>query len=211
MIIKEPENVALKISDSTRKYLKLFFGKDVPTRKLAALVGALDDAVVSITPLGNGFISDSKHKYLIEQTRIGGGSEDLGMFIKNEFFQLTGDAPDKIGLISLVRQVVAARELGFAFIRTFAEGYAGDPDYYIGYYVWARFGFNAPLKEQEISNLPQELAGCADLTDLMLNGGHEWWKQNGSARDMIFPLSDDELSLIVLRNYSKEMRMETDL
>lgn len=115
------------------------------------------------------------------------------------------------GLVSFIRQVVAAKELGFAFIRTYAEGYFDDPDQYIGYYGWTRFGFNAPLEEPEIETLPQELEGCADLNDLMVCGGQKWWRRNGTARDVIFSLSEDELSLTVLRNYLAEKEVETAL
>lgn len=211
MIVGEPENITLKISNSTEEHLRSFFGGEIPERKLAALVGALDESVIEITPLGNGFLSTTRHKYLIEQTRIGGSDVDFGLFITNEFFQLTGDAPEGTGLISFIRQVVAAKELGFSFIRTYAEGYFDDPDQYVGYYVWARFGFNAPLEEAEIEVLPQELENCADLNDLMMRGGHKWWRRNGTARDMIFSLSEDELSLTVLRNYLAEKEVETDL
>lgn len=211
MIINEPDKITLKISASTKEHLEVFFRGEVPKRKLAALVGALDEAVIEIIPLGNGFLSTARHKYLVEQTRIGGSAADLGLFITNEFFGLTGDAPEGTGLICFIRQVVAAKELGFTFIRTYAEGYFDDPDHYIGYYVWARFGFNAPLETTELKVLPQELKNCEDLNDLMVRGGHEWWRRNGSARDMIFSLSEDELSLTVLRNYLAEKEVETDL
>ena len=207
----EPQNVSLKVSASTREHLNIFFGKVVPDCKLAALVGSLDDAVVEIAPHGDGFISSAKHRYLTEQIRIGGSHEDFGLFLRNEFFQLSGDAPEGIGLVSFVRQVVAARELDFAFIRTYAEGSVDDPDGFIGYYVWARFGFNAPLEKDEITTLPEEYEECRDLNDLMLRGGHEWWRQNGSARDMIFLLSEEEPSLTVLRNYLMEKGVETKL
>lgn len=207
----EPQNVSLKIASSTREHLESFFGKAVPDHKLAALVGALDDAVVEIVPHGDGFISSAKHRYLTEQIRIGGSHEDFGLFLRNEFFQLSGDAPEGIGLVSFVRQVVAARELSFAFIRTYAEGSVNDPDGFVGYYVWARFGFNAPLDEEEIAALPEEFEGCADLNALMLHGGQEWWRQNGSARDMIFLLSEEEPSLTVLRNYLMEKGGKTNL
>lgn len=211
MLIKEPKNISLRVTSVTQKHLRKFFGKTISDTKLAALVGALDESIIEITPLGEGFISETKHRFLIEQTRIGGSHEQFGLFITNEFFQLNGDAPAGIGLISFVRQVMAARELNFAFIRTYAEGFLDDPDGFIGYYVWARFGFNAPLSDREVSQLPAEYQGCLDLNDLMLRGGHEWWRQNGSARDMIFLLSDDELSLEVLRNYLEEKEVQANL
>lgn len=90
MIINEPENIMLTISDSTKEHLKRFFGEEVPEGKLAALVGALDEAVVEITPLGDGFLSTARHRYLIEQTRIRGSAADFGLFITNEFFSING-------------------------------------------------------------------------------------------------------------------------
>ena len=211
MIINEPQNITLKATNSTRKHLRIFFGRTISDTKLAALVGALDESVITITQRGSGFFSEAKHRYLIEQIRIGGSSDEFGLFITNEFFQLTGDAPEGTGLISFIRQVIAARELGFTFIRTYAEGFFDDPDGFVGYYVWARFGFNAPLNEQEIAALPAEYKNCLDLNELMLHGGQEWWRQNGSARDMIFLLADGELSLAVLRNYLAEKEVQANL
>jgi hypothetical protein len=210
MIVTVPKDISLKATASTRKHLEAFFGAAVPDNKLASLVGALDGSIIEIAPLGEGFISRARHQYLIEQIRIGGGGE-AGLFLTNEFFQLTGDAPEGTGLISFIRQVTAARDLGFTFIRTYAEGSVSDPDGFIGYYVWARFGFNAPLEEHEIENLPPELGKCRDLNDLMMRGGQEWWRQNGSGRDMIFLLSDGELSLTVLGNYLADKEVEVEL
>lgn len=213
MIIDEPKDITLNISEKTRKHLEMFFGKTIPDNKLAALVGAIDGSVIEISPRGNGFVSDAKHEYLVEQTRIGGKDEDLGLFIINEYFMLTGDAPEGIGRTSFIRQVITARELGFRFIRTYAAGSIDDPDGFIGYSVWAKFGFNAALKPNEIESLPPEYNDCKDLNSLMLLGGEEWWIQNGSGRDMIFFLSDDEgeLSLAVLRNYLLEREVEIEL
>src|SRR5687767_8903036 len=110
MIISEPKGISLKATEATREHLAFFFGDVIPDSRLAALVGALDGSVVEITPLGDGFISRARHQYLIEQIRIGGSGE-AGLFLTNEFFQLTGDAPEGTGLISFIRQVTAAREL----------------------------------------------------------------------------------------------------
>ena len=211
MIISEPKNILLNATPPTRKHLENFFGKTIPDNKLAALVGALDESVIEITPIGDGFISVAKHQFLLEQIRVGGSHEELGLFITNESFVLAGDAPEGTGLISFIRQVTAAKEMGFSFIRTHGAGSFDDPDGFIGYYVWARFGFNAPLSEEEVAQLPAEYADCRDLNELMLNGGHEWWEQNGSSRDMIFMLSDEELSLTVLRNYMAERKVQVEL
>lgn len=79
-------------SEATRKHLAAFFGDALPDSKLASLVGALNGSVTEITPLGSGFLSRARHRYLVEQTRSGGSGE-AGLFLTNEFFQLTGDAP----------------------------------------------------------------------------------------------------------------------
>lgn len=132
-------------------------------------------------------------------------------FISNVFFALTPDAPNGLGLLSFVRQVAAAQKLGFTFIRTFAEGKFDDPTNFIGYYVWARFGFNAPLEENELEDLPTELTGCLDLNDVMLRGGQDWWRQAGTGRDMIFMLAEETPSINVLRSYLAEKGVEYKL
>lgn len=207
----KPQNATLVISEFSRKQLRKFFGRVVSDVQLAALVGALDDAVVEISFSRSSFEAVVKHEYIVEQYRIVGSASNLGFFINNVFFELVADAPDGLGLLSFVRQVAAAGQLGFSFIRTFAEGYFGDPNNFIGYYVWARFGFNAPLEPDEIAGLPPELEGCEDLNAVMLRGGEAWWRQVGTGRDMIFMLSDDEPSVNVLRGYLAEKGTDLSL
>ena len=213
MTIDEPKGVTLNITEATRRHLDAFFGKTVPDSKLAALVGAIDGSVIEIVPRGDGFVSNAKHEYLVEQTRIGGEDGQFGLFIVNEYFRLTGDAPEGLGRTSILRQIFTARELGFSLISTYAAGSIDDPDGYIGYHIWAKFGFNAPLEPHEIENLPPEYKDCKDISSLMLQGGEEWWRQNGSGRGMIFSLSDEdgELSLAVLSSYLLDREVEIKL
>jgi hypothetical protein len=98
-----------------------------------------------------------------------------------------------------------------SFIRTYAEGSFEDETGFIGYYVWARYGFNAPLSEEEIDSLPTDLVGCTSLNEIMLKEGQDWWRHEGSGRDMIFMLSENEPSLGVLRNYLREKGVKEQL
>jgi len=72
-----------------------------------------------------------------------------------------------------------------------------------GYYTWARFGFDAYLGPEKVF-LPPHLSRVKTTNDLMLNGGHLWWKQHGSQRSMVFDLAEDSSMMQVFQAYLKE-------
>lgn len=77
--------------------------------------------------------------------------------------------------------------------------------------MWARYGYNAPLKPDEIALLPDELKGCKTLNDIMRRKGKDWWKVNGSERDMVFSLDKRSSMMSVLRTYIEELGLDVEL
>ena len=93
--------------------LRLFLRRPILDKTLAGLVGALDNSVIDITCNSTGFRAGIKHEYIVEQYRVAGSISESSYFISNVFFELTGDAPEGLGLQSFARQVNAACRLGF--------------------------------------------------------------------------------------------------
>ena len=114
-----------------------------------------------------------------------------------------------VGLESLVRQVKGARALGVKRLECWAAGNPKDTRY-SGYYQWARYGYDAPLtlrEKMQIARFPQ-LAGAQTLNELMLQGGNQWWKENGTERQMTFELGQDSSMMKTLRHYLMQKHPE---
>lgn len=202
-MIYQPQNIKIICSKSIRKGIEKVVGKSISEAELSMLVGAIDDSTVEFSDYAeNTFLAQIKHKHILEQIRVFGKTVSGVLYLKNEVFQTHSDSPKKIGLGSLAREIFQAKSLGFSYIRTFASGKKDDES--IGYYVWARFGFNAPLTAKEKTKLPDFLKTANDLNDIFLLGGKFWWLQNGTGRDMIFELDEGKTSYQIWQTYLQE-------
>jgi len=82
----------------------------------------------------------------------------------------------------------------------FAAGDAASADEN-GYYVWARFGFDAPLRDNERAALPVTLKGATTINQIIQRDGQAWWQQFGSFRSMNFDLADGSEMMKVFKKY----------
>ncbi len=74
------------------------------------------------------------------------------------------------------RQIEICRKLGIR--RILMLGHKTEHQY--GYYVLPRFGFDAPLPERVLSELPVSLRGVRRIEELFRSEeGKNWWKKNG--------------------------------
>lgn len=202
-MIYQTQNIKISCSSSTRESIENVIGQRVSDSEIARLVGAIDTSTVEISEYANKtFLAQIKHKHILEQVRIFGKTSGNVLYLKNEVFQTQPDSPKKIGLVSLAREIYQAKKFNFAYIRTFASGKKGDEN--IGFYVWARFGFNAPLTTKEKAKLPDFLKTANDLNDIFLLGGKFWWWQNGTGRDMIFELDESKKAYQIWQAYLQE-------
>jgi hypothetical protein len=153
------------------------FGRRPADEDLARLAGALDGATVIVS---------AKKK-------------------KNWLYVCAapGQSGQGYGVRAFLRQVNGARRLGLKHFELFAAGHSGSADEF-GYYVWARYGFDARLRDEEQATLPMSLKGVTNLNQLILSGGQAWWRRFGNARSMSFDLADDSEMMKVFRSYLKE-------
>lgn len=174
-------------------------GKTLTARGIARLTGAPDGATVLVEHERERLVMLIRHPFYKEDSlrSISGG------VLYNELLVLKKDAPAGIGTRIFASQVEAARQLGLQRIEVYAAGSAGSD--YNGYYTWARLGYRAPLKADEMGRLPAELRGARDVGDLMATAaGRDWWRKNGSGRAMSFDLGAGSESLRHLQAYLKE-------
>jgi hypothetical protein len=183
-------------------------GRAVSDEELAAAIGALGGSEVTIRPyLDRGLLADIKHPEIELQQRRIFRNEHGELEVTNLYFEKKLGARRGIGIESFLTQVNGATALGIKSINTFAAG-RNKPNALIGYYVWARFGFNAPLEANDLRKLPKKYAQVRTLNDLMLLGGHRWWRTHGTERNMSFDLHPDSSSMQVLTTYAAELKKQ---
>jgi hypothetical protein len=132
------------------------------------------------------------------------------------------------GTRTFAGQVKYLKSHGFSGIKTTAaRGSSYSPDPMNGYNTWPRLGYDGPAIDDilmaEYRSIPSVMASFAEAyritgksmegplpdkimaSDLMKTPeGRAWWREHGSTRKMKFDLSDDSLSMRVLRSYLEE-------
>lgn len=122
---------------------------------------------------------------------------------------LMADAPDRLATVSFGLMAISAYRLGFHHVTLFAAGNGpinrDDPAGFVGYVVWPKFGFDAPLHPAELNAAPSEaLRACETVQDVIAIDP-DWWTEHGRGRDMRFDLTADSRSWRILLNYLYEV------
>ncbi len=116
---------------------------------------------------------------------------------------LDNAAPKRWGTVAFGLMAVTAYSLGFREITLYAAGRgpitSDEPDELVGFWVWPKFGLNAPLDFVELQGV-DHLRGCRSVQDVM-SLDRAWWAKHGSGRDMSFDLRPDSRSWRILLDY----------
>ena len=204
-----PPQFTVNYVADAREFARELIGRDFTDEELAHAVGALDDAVIEVRKKqgADELRIEIRHPWLSEQKRWMRRDAQGDLLIFNYRFYKKKDTPSGVSLDSLVRQVSGARALGVQRLETFGAGdftSAQQPDGEIGYWLWAKFGFDAPLSEadQQIAAAELGLAGVKTLNDIIDRpGGEYWWYRAGSGLTMKFDLASDSSMMRVFRDY----------
>lgn len=194
--------------DTARECAERLIGRAFTDEELVHAVGALDGAVVEVRQKkgADELRIEIHHPFIAEQSRWMRRDQYGDLIIFNHRFYKTPTAPAGIGLDSFQRQVKGARALGVVRLETFAVGSyqtllaKGE----VGYLVWAKFGFDAPLlvTQRAILNQFSPLAGVKTINALFRrSGGEEWWKRNGTDTKMDFDLQPQSSMMGQFRRY----------
>lgn len=188
--------------------------------KLADIIGCS-----AITPLGSYEIELSSYEGGIDIIIRGNHIRDMirrvavsngKPTIYNQSLYLSDDAPKGLGTKLLSTQVDSAKSNGIKQIECDAYRDRERPDW-IGYKVWAKLGFDGeiPFGEGygEVKPLPKDLeekiqkAGFKKPYKVshlyQVEGGQDWWDENGESFDAVFDLSENSTSMQVLNAYIK--------
>lgn len=207
--------------NSASELLREFFSRDLSDNELANLVGAIDDAVILVEGRGEMIFAQIKHpKLKIHDVFIARNGENEVFLRIDEIEFHAFHRGQKEGVKLLLRQISQARKLNVAYIETEADGNPKTFRRRNGYYVWARFGFDAPLSSKKKILLPDNLKLINEsgvwrevetLNDLMLIGGQDWWRENGEESLTFFDLRDSGNSLKTFEKYVLELNQEGKL
>lgn len=189
--------------------LKHLLGKGSTAQDAASVSGATDDAVVKIE-LNDSDPATAEVGIIVradgyEATRLiaidGHGKRYLKANTFNVEKQYQGQgifAPRVFG-----RMVEQGARLGLDRIVTTAERSPNAN----GYYTWARFGYDAPLRADHKGKLPESLRGAEKISDLMASEeGQQWWKTHGDTTEMTFDLKPGSKSRKIWEAYLEEKK-----
>lgn len=207
--------------DSTRALLRKFFGYDLPDLELANLVGAIDDAVILAEGRGDRIFVQIRHPKLKIHDVFIAANDQNRIFVRIdeiEFQPTQRGQREDVRL--LLRQIKQARKLNVAYLEAETDGNPQTFRRRNGFYVWVRYGFNAPLSAQTKALLPESLKFIKEagnwratetLNDLILCGGPAWWHENGVACFTLFDLREGSSSQQVFEEYVLKLRREGKL
>jgi len=132
----------------------------------------------------------------------GAGVRIDAVYLKS--IMLRDDAPERLCTVAFALQACTAFQLGFAEVTGYAAGKAQgdaepDEDDLVGYQVWPKFGFDAPVQPVDFKG-DHRFVRCQSVQDIMALDA-AWWEANGSAREMRFDLAPNSRSWEVLVHY----------
>lgn len=168
------------------------------------LAGQIKEARIVVQTLGDRsavtVLGEGDH--IMEMERLLTFKNGRLRSVRNMILELSEEAPPGTGTRMLATQVASVKDAGCSHIVTTGAGNA-DSDY-VGYYVWPLLGFDAPIPENEVDQMPRELkeelidTGGGPpfyISELMsFQEGRDWWKENGNElEDLEFTVDNDEV------------------
>jgi hypothetical protein len=122
-----------------------------------------------------------------------------------DHFYLRHQAPEGLGTVAFALCAMTAHRMGYTRISLIAGGGRGHARHMIGYFVWPKLGFDAPLDHGETDGRA-DLAGCISVQDVIAVD-EAWWRENGSQRLMEFDLGADSRCWEKLLDYLQQKEL----
>lgn len=118
---------------------------------------------------------------------------------------LSPQAPERFTTVAFGRMAIDAYRLDFQHINLFAAGHGPldqtDDDTLIGYAIWPKFGFDAPVLPAELHRFPDRRLTHASSVQDVIAAAPGWWEKHGSGRAMTFDLAPHSRSWSILLHY----------
>lgn len=171
------------------------------------------------TPAGVKMISDNEFVQEDEPVTIVAYQDEDGPRVRIDSLHLVRvmlnkDAPARFCTIAFGLMACTAYRLGFTKISLFAGGQGPPPvdledGDLIGYFVWPKFGFDAPLLPVDLNRAPAHIRGCNSVLGVV-EADAAWWEGHGRGQEMYFDLAPRSTSWMVLLNYIYTVLLEDD-
>lgn len=186
------DHVVVNMSPAARDSWAYMLGNLPDKVDVIKAVGAMPGSTVNLSSTTQDFVGigsapgptiDVYHPLITgRQERYLYESEDGETVCKNAYFELENAAPKGYGIRILARQVAGLHELGVRGIRTHAarsDGGSAKP--MIGYYVWPRAGYEAPVPEVERNHMQDELSRNFEYMSEVMDSpqARAWWFKYG--------------------------------
>lgn len=200
--IRQPGGATVDLDESETG--RLFMIPDGST-VWALIVREQDEAPAGLDVMSNSpFMDEDENTSVIAYRDDDGTSLHVdALYIRR--LMLAGDAPERLATVAFGLMAISAYRLGFRHISLFAAGNGpidpDDPDGFVGFAVWPKFGFDAPLEPAELNMAPSEaLRACRTVQEVNVVDP-EWWNVHGRGREMRFDLNAGSRSWKILLNY----------
>jgi hypothetical protein len=149
----------------------------------------------------NNRVIQPPHKNRLGIYKDPSGVADLfidGLFV-DHYFLNEYQTPPMLGTIAFALCAITAHLAKLSQISLVAAGGFGFDSRYIGYKVWPKFGFDAPLDRDETAHAAH-LIHCNSVQEVMAVDP-VWWEKHGSQRVMTFDLTAGSTSWRKLLSY----------
>lgn len=110
----------------------------------------------------------------------------------DQYFLNERNTPPMLGTVAFALCAITAHLAGLSHVSLVAAGGRGFGARHIGYKVWPKLGFDAPLEPDEAAEAPH-LARCTTVQDVLATDA-TWWDHYGSQRLMTFDLTAGSIS-----------------
>jgi hypothetical protein len=157
---------------------RLFFAPDESTVTILTLREQDDGTPAGVNVISsNGFVQEGEEVAVVAYSDINGAGLRLDALYLSRVM-LAVDAPERFCTVAFGLQACTAFRLGFAEITLFAGGRGLgevelDADDLIGYQVWPKFGFDAPLQAADL-NRDARFSNCLSVQDVV-ERDPLWW------------------------------------
>lgn len=182
-------------------------GKNVSEKDIASMLGAPDDAVISMHMYSGKEIKFYVKSDAVAAQRTLKRDSRGNLYIHNDEIVVGKDFRGQgIGPKMVAKQIHFAAKLGVKYLDTNAARLeVGGTEIYVGYKVWPRMGYDGPLPQNIRDSAPKSLGKISRMRDVMATKeGRDWWeKDGGESIDLKFDLTPGSYSRETLKKYLK--------
>lgn len=206
-----PRPYKTQFSPAARTLARELLGDRFSPSLLAAAFGAPANAQVTFTVDVYGRLKGTvQHSLLVAQERVLFRAANGDLVIRNQYLQKQPFASKDTGIRLFQVQVEAARTIGVKRLATLGAGNPNEKDF-VGYYLMARYGFDAPLEDGDLILLRPAFPQVRTLNELIEAGGKDWLKQYGAEKEMVFDLTPGSSMMRVFDSYVRELQWQNRL